>query len=234
MNQLCWPFCLPLVSDSCSQRLSFFSQKILVILMPSSDWGLELNVSLSTTSFFFLFSSTISFSLFLYAFLHFFLYFAFSFCHYDIVFILSLHFFFINTTSFIPSVDMMCYLFLPRIISPFFHVKHTVQSLENYHAIIPWRDFQLNCSDFFQKNNESGAQARPMSCFLLKWSGANAETHHGFILLTAPWRHCPLALSTQISWPVLVLSSLDPVAFLLLQQVAPSSRQVFLFLLNSG
>lgn len=95
-------------------------------------------------------------------------------------------FFFINTTSFIPSVDMMCYLFLPRIISPFFHVKHTVQSLENYHAIIPWRDFQLNCSDFFQKNNESGAQARPMSCFLLKWSGANTETHHGFILLTAP------------------------------------------------
>lgn len=112
MNQLCWPFCLPLVSDSCSQRLSFFSQKILVILMPSSDWGLELNVSLSTTSFFFLFSSTISFSLFLYAFLHFFLYFAFSFCHYDIVFILSLHFFFINTTSFIPS--LFCWWWQPH------------------------------------------------------------------------------------------------------------------------
>lgn len=186
MNQLCWPFCLPLVSDSCSQRLSFFSQKILVILMPSSDWGLELNVSLSTTSFFFLFSSTISFSLFLYAFLHFFLYFAFSFCHYDIVFILSLHFFFHKYNIFYPFSGHDVLSLPAQNYFPFFHVKHTVQSLEDYHAIIPWRDFQLNCSDFFQKNNESGAQARPMSCFLLKWSGANAETHRGFILLTAP------------------------------------------------
>lgn len=186
MNQLCWPFCLPLVSDSCSQRLSFFSQKILVILMPSSDWGLELNVSLSTTSFFF--------SIFFYH-----LFFFISLCLPAFLFILclfllSLRYCFYSISSFFFHKYNIFYPFsghdvlsLPaQNYFPFFHVKHTVQSLENYHAIIPWRDFQLNCSDFFQKNNESGAQARPMSCFLLKWSGANAETHRGFILLTAP------------------------------------------------
>lgn len=121
MNQLCWPFCLPLVSDSCSQRLSFFSQKILVILMPSSDWGLELNVSLSTTSFFFFYFLLPS------LFLYFFMPSCISFYTLPFPFVITILFlfylfifFFINTTSFIPSVDMMCYLFLPRIISPFF------------------------------------------------------------------------------------------------------------------
>lgn len=122
----------PLVSDSYSQRLSFFSQKILVILMPRSDWGLELNVSLSTTSPVFLFSSTVSFPLFLYAFL------GFSFYALPCPFVIMILFLFFLFIIF-PKYNIFHPFSGHDVLSlpvqnyfPFFLVKYTVQSLEDY------------------------------------------------------------------------------------------------------